>query len=379
MTFFSRSPRIVSVDFWRGACLLMIFVNHIPDNPVSMFTLRSWGFADAAEVFVFLAGFSAMLAFDRYFRDGGLFCGILRVVKRTWQLFCAHVLLVFGLSTIIAVAGLFTDSKPIMEQLNFSPFFVETDTAIRQLVRLQYMPSMTDILPIYIVFVALFPVLWLLMKLSPYAALAASFALWAWANVTGQTFANYPEGTNWFFNPLAWQFLFVAGAVVDRLRDQATRLLRSNLLLLAALLVALFSFAAAAPWVHYAPLADYRLIPAEFLALDDKSNLSAVRLLHFFAVAAITSRVLPKEAAFWQSRLSALIAMTGRHSLAVYCVGVALALAAHIYLHMNAVGFAGTLLVDAAGLAALVGLAFALEKASTILKTVNLYPERSAA
>lgn len=355
------------MDFWRGICLVMIFVNHIPDNLVSMFTLRNWGFSDAAEAFVFLAGFSAMLAFTRYFRDGGFLCGVLRVIKRIWQLFCAHVLLIFWLSTIIAIAGLFTDSKPIMEQLNFSPFFVETDTAILQLVKLQYMPSMTDILPIYIVFVAMFPVLWLLMKASPYAALAASFTLWLWANATGCTFASYPEGTKWFFNPLAWQFMFVSGATAYHVRERIAALLRSNILFALAALAALFGFVAAAPWIHYAPLSSYRVVPAEFLSLDDKSNLSALRIVHFFSIAFLAARLLPEGAGFWSTRLSSLVSTTGRHSLAVYCVGVALALAAHIFLRMNAASPAGTLLVNIFGIAILTGLAFSLEKASVIL------------
>lgn len=349
----------------------MIFINHIPDNPLSLFTLRNWGFADAAEVFVFLAGFSATMAFSAYFRDGGFICGVLRVTKRSWQLFCAHVLLVFALSTVIAIAGSFTDSKPIMEQLNFSPFFVETDIAILQLVKLQYMPSMTDILPIYIVFIAMFPFLWLLMRWSPYAALAVSFTLWLWANITGYTFANYPEGRTWFFNPMAWQFLFVLGAVTAGQRYSLLPFLRSNTVLTISVLVALISFIAAAPWVHFAPLAEYRIIPAHYLSLDDKSNLSGVRIIHFIAVAYLALRLLPKQSRFWNNSIVKIIAITGGHSLAVYCTGVVLALVAHIYLGMDSSGTLKILFVDGSGLAFLIGLALMLEKAANKLASAQ--------
>jgi OpgC protein len=46
-----RDPRI---DVLRGMALLMIFVDHIPGNVLSLVTLHNFGFSDAAEVFVLL-------------------------------------------------------------------------------------------------------------------------------------------------------------------------------------------------------------------------------------------------------------------------------------------------------------------------------------
>lgn len=352
----------------------MIFVNHIPDNPLSFFTLRNWGFSDAAEIFVFLAGFSAALSFEKYFRKGGFLCGVLRVARRTWQLFCAHVLLIFALSLVIAVAGIFTDSKPIMEQLNFSPFFVETDVAILRLVRLQYMPSMTDILPIYIVFVAMFPAIWLLMRFSPYAALAASFAMWLWTNATGYSFPNYPEGSTWFFNPLAWQFMFVAGVFVANHGNRGADILRSRFLVFLSAGVVLAGILAAAPWVHYVPWSGVRLIPAEYLSLDNKGNLSAVRILHFAALLFLAARLLPRAGGVWKTPGARLMIAVGQQPLPVYCMGVVLAQSAHIFLRMRGAGMAETILVVAAGMAALVALALALKKSLVILRRADLQP-----
>ncbi len=363
--------RMVSVDFWRGVCLLMIFVDHIPGNPVSMLTLRSWAFADAAEVFVFLAGISAILAFDRYFRYGGFVCGCLRVAKRTWQLFRAHVLLVFALSLVIATAGLFTDSKPIMEQMNFSPFFVETEVAILRIVKLQYMPNLTDVLPIYVVFIGMLPLLWLLMEFSPYAALAASGALWAVANITGQSLPNYPEGVTWFFNPLAWQFMFVSGAVLARVRGSAVTLLRSRLLLGAAAVFLIVSILAVAPWINIQALSDDRIVPARFLPANDKTNLSLVRIVNFFALVLVSSRLLRRDSAFWKRRLSRMIATVGRHALPIYCAGVVMALAGQIFFGMRNSGMVEVISLTIAGLAMLVALAFGLEAASAKLASVD--------
>ncbi len=363
--------RIVSVDFWRGISLMMIFVDHIPGNPVSVLTLRSWAFADAAEVFVFLAGISAILAFDRYFRYGGFVCGCLRVAKRTWQLFRAHVLLVFALSIVIAAAGLFTDSKPIMEQMNFSPFFVETEVAILRIVKLQYMPNLTDVLPIYVVFIGMLPLLWLLMEFSPYAALAASGALWAAANITGQSLPNYPEGVTWFFNPLAWQFMFVSGAVLARMRGSAVALLRSRLLLGAAAAFVIVSIIAVAPWINIHALSEYRIVPARFLPANDKTNLSFIRIVNFFALVLLSARLLGRDSTFWKRRLSRMIETVGRHALPVYCAGVVMALVAQIFFGIRNSGVLEVVSVTFAGLAILVALAFALEAASAKLASVD--------
>lgn len=365
-----RAERMVSVDFFRGLCLLMIFVDHIPGNPVSTFTLRSWGFADAAEVFVFLAGFSASLAFDRYFRLGGFVCGCLRVGKRAWQLFRAHVLLVFALSIVIATAGSFTDSKPIMELMNFSPFFVETEVAILRIVKLQYMPNLTDVLPIYIVFVGLFPLVWLLLELSPLAALAASAALWAFANVTGHSLPSYPEGVKWFFNPLAWQLLFVAGAVLARRREQAAALLGSRVLLGIALAVAVAGILASAPWTNIAGLSEARLIPPEYQLVNDKTNLSLVRIVHFAALLFLGGLIVRATVAFWKSRSAILMATVGRHALPIYCVGVFMALTAQIFLGIRNSGPGEFIATTMLGLAMLIGLAVSLEWAGKRLADV---------
>jgi hypothetical protein len=44
------------VDVLRGLSLLMIFCDHLPGNLLSKVTLHNFGFADAAEAFVLLAG-----------------------------------------------------------------------------------------------------------------------------------------------------------------------------------------------------------------------------------------------------------------------------------------------------------------------------------
>jgi hypothetical protein len=74
-----RDPRI---DVLRGIALLMIFVDHIPGNTLGLVTLHNFGFADAAEVFVLLAGMSSMFAYGRVFERDGALGGLRRIIWR---------------------------------------------------------------------------------------------------------------------------------------------------------------------------------------------------------------------------------------------------------------------------------------------------------
>jgi hypothetical protein len=48
----STRERDFRLDFCRGVALIVIFIDHVPGNPLSSWTLRNFSFCDAAEVFV---------------------------------------------------------------------------------------------------------------------------------------------------------------------------------------------------------------------------------------------------------------------------------------------------------------------------------------
>ena len=66
----NRRSRVVSVDFWRGIALATIFIDHVPGNVLEHYTQRNFGFSDAAEVFVLLAGVAASFAYLPHFEAG---------------------------------------------------------------------------------------------------------------------------------------------------------------------------------------------------------------------------------------------------------------------------------------------------------------------
>ena len=53
------STRDARLDVFRGMCLVMIFINHVPGNPYERFTSRNFGWSDAAEAFVMMSGIAA--------------------------------------------------------------------------------------------------------------------------------------------------------------------------------------------------------------------------------------------------------------------------------------------------------------------------------
>ena len=51
--FMPKVRRIESIDFWRGLALLIIFVDHVPGNPLASITPRNFGFSDSSRSFYF--------------------------------------------------------------------------------------------------------------------------------------------------------------------------------------------------------------------------------------------------------------------------------------------------------------------------------------
>src|SRR6266700_4041067 len=54
--------RDVRLDLFRGLANWAIFLDHIPHEVLSSFTTRNYGFSDAADLFVFISGYTAALA-----------------------------------------------------------------------------------------------------------------------------------------------------------------------------------------------------------------------------------------------------------------------------------------------------------------------------
>jgi len=84
--------RDLRLDFFRGLSLLMIFIDHIPGNFLSHLTLHSIAFSDAAEVFVFISGYAAALAYGRLFTSKGFRIAVVHIYHRHLAALCCSYL-----------------------------------------------------------------------------------------------------------------------------------------------------------------------------------------------------------------------------------------------------------------------------------------------
>jgi hypothetical protein len=91
MTPLPNAGRDLRLDFFRGLSLWFIFLNHIPSNTVSWLTNRNYGFSDAAEIFVFISGYTAAFVYGRVMLESGFVVASARILKRVWQLYVAFV------------------------------------------------------------------------------------------------------------------------------------------------------------------------------------------------------------------------------------------------------------------------------------------------
>lgn len=355
----AASSRDLRLDLFRGIALWLIFVDHIPNNVVNWYTLRNYGFSDAAEVFIFISGYTAAFVYGRAMREQGFLVAGARILKRVWQLYVAHVFLFAIFMAQIAYFQTASNlENPIYaEEVRALDFMQRPDETIIQALLLAFKPSYMDILPLYIMLLLFFaPTLWLLQK-NATLALALSVLIYAGNWQFGWNLKSYPSG-HWFFNPVAWQLLFVFGAwCALGGAERLARVLRSPVMISIAVAYLAFAFAIALTW-HFPRFAYY--VPSwlrEWMYPIDKTNLDILRFSHFLALAAVTVYFLPLNWKGFGSPLLKPAILCGQHSLEIFCLGVFLSFAGHFVIVEFYGGYLMQVLVSLVGIAVMTGVA----------------------
>src|ERR1700738_5207764 len=65
------ATRDIRLDLFRGLANWAIFLDHIPHEVLSSLTTRNYGFSDAADLFLFVAGYTAACVFGRIMIEQG--------------------------------------------------------------------------------------------------------------------------------------------------------------------------------------------------------------------------------------------------------------------------------------------------------------------
>ncbi|MBL8668490.1 MAG: OpgC domain-containing protein [Rhodospirillales bacterium] len=316
--------RDLRIDFFRGLALLMIFIDHVPGNALSALTLQAFGTCDAAEVFVLLAGYSSGLAFAPIFQRASWPAATARVLIRCWDIYVAHIVLFCVVAGIVVSAVRHFDNPLYLEHVNLLPLFADTEGALVAVLTLHYLPNFLDILPLYVLLLALVPFALPLALRQPALVLLAAAALWGLVQVAPFNLPNYPGDAGWYFNPFAWQFLFVIGLVLGSLRHRGVRLdpRLCRLLVIASGPVVLVALLVAAPWRQIPGLEEVVIIPWSWLPPVSKTDLSVIRLVNILALFCLAGSLIRAEAPWLRGRIGGAVALLGTQPLPVFSVGI---------------------------------------------------------
>lgn len=371
--------RDLRLDLFRGIANWAIFLDHIPDNIVNWITTRNYGFSDAADLFVFISGYTATFVYARMMLERGFIVGATRLTKRVWQLYVAHIILfVIYIASISYLALRFGDSEMINE-FNVAGLVDNATETLRQGLFLRFKPLNLDVLPLYIVLMGLFPpVLWFMLR-KPDLTMVLSIILWLTARHFGLNLNAYPAG-QWYFNPYCWQVLFVFGAwcAMGGARRSMT-LINSPITLWLCLGYLLFALVMtmAGRFPGLAALFPEWLFSA--FNPNDKTNLAPYRFIHFVVIVIMVIRFVPKDWPGLEWKIFDPVIVCGQQSLAVFCVGVFLSFVGHFELSMSSGSVLAQLFVSIAGIAIMTTVAYYISWSKRQDKPLKPPPAKPAA
>lgn len=337
-----------AIDFWRGVALVMIFINHVPGNALSFYTLRNFAVSDAAELFVLLAGWSLSYVAGppgrRVSAPGVWF----RLWSRAFLIYQVQLCISLIALAILGLCATWRANPLFLEWLNSGAAFYDPQRAYVGLALLTYQISYFNILPLYVALLLIAPPLIVLATWSKRGAMALSLTLYVVALATGLSLPSWPVEDQWYFDPLCWQVLLVLGFVAAELsRNDRFCLLMRKLVPLAAAVVALGALVTLS---GFRP--DPVLVPKPRpFFLFDKTFLSPARLLNVIALAIAFHGVFPAILKHVRLVPQVLCAL-GRNSLPVFAVGSLLALVGQITRFLAG----GSLIVDIAIVVSGIGL-----------------------
>ncbi|AWL96226.1 MULTISPECIES: OpgC domain-containing protein [Bradyrhizobium] len=371
--------RDLRLDLFRGVANWAIFLDHIPDNVVNWVTTRNYGFSDAADLFVFISGYTASFVYARMMLERGFLVGATRLTKRVWQLYVAHIILfVIYIASISYLALRFGDSEMINE-FNVAGLVDNATETLRQGLFLRFKPLNLDVLPLYIVLMGLFPpVLWFMLR-KPDLTMVLAIVLWLAARHFGWNLNAYPAG-QWYFNPYCWQVLFVFGAwcAMGGARRSMT-LINAPITLYLCLGYLLFALVMtmAGRFPTFGGMFPEWLFSA--FNPNDKTNLAPYRFLHFVVIVILVIRFVPKEWPGLEWKVFDPLIVCGQQSLAVFCVGVFLSFVGHFELSMSSGSLLAQIFVSVAGIAIMTTVAYYISWSKKQDKPLKPPPPKPAA
>jgi hypothetical protein len=315
------------VDFWRGLALVTIFINHIPGIYYGRFTHANYSLSDSADLFVFLAGWALRYVVGRPGREQPAWYLVLRLGGRALTLYAAQIMITMIAIALLAGAAIWRDNPLLLEWHNAAAVFHEPVPTHIGLALITHQLGYFDILPLYVALMVMAPGFALIDRYAPNLVLPVSLLIYGITLGFRIAVPTWPVDGEWFFNPFAWQLVFVLGFVLAR-DDGVGGLVRRHMLPLRLVALPIVAFGLFV--VLYGWWPDPTKVPEpKLFFLLSKTYVTPPRIIQFLALIALMSVTYPliRRLVPW---LVDFLSLLGRNSLYVFCVGSILSLCGQI-------------------------------------------------
>jgi hypothetical protein len=318
---------MVELDILRGFLLVWMTLTHLPTS-ASVIANQTFGFVSGAEGFIFLSAFMIGLIEERAERKAGLQATFTDLAKRAGRVYFYHAALLTIAFALFARLGVAWHRLSLENLLSF--YVQNPQRAVLAAALLDYRPSLLDILPMYVVFMAITPLArgvaarwgWrMVLAIGAAFWLAAQFGLRAWVYRHFDPLQlGTPENSTGSFDMYAWQLLWIVGVALGSSfsgsisgNEGKPALRIPTWLLTASVAVATLLLV-----LRYSPV-DQWMNPDLYGHLIDKWHLGIVRIVDFTAIAVILIKWGERVAAF---PLFSPLARLSRASIEVFSVHV---------------------------------------------------------
>ncbi|HKJ63015.1 MAG TPA: OpgC domain-containing protein [Hyphomicrobiales bacterium] len=350
-----RDPRL---DFFRGVAMFLILIAHTPGNWWVNWIPARLGFSDAAEIFVFCSGMASAIAFGKIFEQQGMLMGTARIMHRVWQVYWTHIALFFAVVTelILIDKWLSPVEHAYSGTYNLAIFFENIRDCIFGLLTLTYVPNYWDILPMYLVILALVPIVMLLRRLNPYAPFVFMATLWALAGLRYLDLPAEPwSDRRWFFNPFAWQLLFFTGFAFIRGWLPKPPIRKDWMIVAVIVIIASIPLSQHYLLWDIKPIQDIRQWLQPVIT---KTEFGLFRYLHFLALAYLGYSIATRLGDRMSGLVVDLARKVGQQSLAVFASSLFIAQILGTLVHLVGVNNFSVFIMNMVGFASLIGVAY---------------------
>jgi len=312
--------RELEIDAARGLMLAWMAMTHLPTT-ITPWVNQPFGYISASEGFIFLSALFTGRIYFRLMTRAGVAKMSGKLLGRTLRLYGYHVLLLLFAFIIAARYAIGAQSQGLYHLLDFY-FAAGPARAVTDALLLIYRPPLLDIIPLYIIFLLIAPLVIVgATRIGWKPILSVSIALWllaqfglreaAYAFLTTHAGLRIPLNEMGAFNLWAWQLVWIVGiwCGVRWAKDDlpVEKWARKTWIPALAIVAVLFAFR------YYEQIAALNLGPWETLV--DKWHFGVVRPINFGAIAVVLIRFrsVAKHLAIRP------LVMLGQSSLQVFC------------------------------------------------------------